>query len=104
MILFAGTWAWTMWYDTIYACQDKRDDVKAGVKSTALLFGKWIKPILFAFASALVASLFIAGVMNNMGIYYHMISVLGGALYLAHDMFTVDLDSPKACWDSVSAR
>ncbi|KAG6844178.1 hypothetical protein H0H87_009148 [Tephrocybe sp. NHM501043] len=102
-ILYAGTWAWTMWYDTIYACQDKRDDVKAGVKSTALLFGTWIKPILFGFASALVASLYIAGVMTNMGTYYHLISVLGGALYLAHDMYTVDLDSPKACWDSVSA-
>ncbi|GLB41480.1 putative ubiA prenyltransferase family protein [Lyophyllum shimeji] len=99
-ILFAGTWAWTMWYDTIYACQDKRDDVKAGVKSTALLFGTWIKPILCAFASALVASLYIAGVMNNMGTYYHAISVVGGALYLATDMLTVDLDSPKACWAS----
>ncbi|KAF5379370.1 hypothetical protein D9615_006581 [Tricholomella constricta] len=100
MILFAGTWAWTMWYDTIYACQDKRDDVKAGVKSTALLFGTWIKPILFGFASALVASLYVAGVMNNMGTYYHVISVGGGALYLARDMYTIDLDSPKACWDS----
>ncbi|KAG5635071.1 hypothetical protein H0H81_012540 [Sphagnurus paluster] len=100
LILFAGTWAWTMWYDTIYACQDKRDDVNAGVKSTALLFGTWIKPILFAFAYSLVASLYIAGAINNMGFYYNTISVAGGALYLTRDMLTIDLDSPKACWDS----
>lgn len=99
-ILFAGTWAWTMWYDTIYACQDKRDDVKAGVKSTALLFGTWIRPILYALASALVVSLYVTGVMNNMGKYYHTVSVVGGGLYLTKEMLTVDLDSPKACWDS----
>ncbi|KAF8067021.1 4-hydroxybenzoate polyprenyl transferase [Lyophyllum atratum] len=100
VVLFAGTWAWTMWYDTIYACQDKRDDVVAGVKSTALLFGTWIRPILFALASALVASLYVAGVMNNLGKAYHAISVVGGGFYLAKEMYTVDLDSPKACWDS----
>jgi UbiA prenyltransferase family len=87
--------------DTIYACQDKRDDVKAGVKSTAILFGAYIKPILATFASALVVSLWVAGQMNNMGIYYNAISVGGGALYLALDMLTVDLDSPKSCWASV---
>ena len=87
--------------DTIYACQDKRDDVKAGVKSTAILFGAYIKPILTAFASALVVSLWVAGQLNNMGIYYKAISVGGGALYLAIDMLTVDLDSPKSCWASV---
>jgi hypothetical protein len=87
--------------DTIYACQDKRDDVKIGIKSTALLFGDNIKPILTTFASALIVSLWVAGQMNNMGIYYKLISVGGGALYLATDMLTVDLDSPKSCWASV---
>jgi 4-hydroxybenzoate polyprenyltransferase len=75
--------------------------VKAGVKSTALLFGDYIKPILTTFASALVVTLWVAGQMNNMGIYYKAISVGGGALYLAIDMLTVDLDSPKSCWASV---
>ncbi|KAG6827502.1 hypothetical protein H0H92_011522 [Tricholoma furcatifolium] len=99
-ILYAGAWAWMIWTDTVYACQDKRDDLKAGVKSTAILFGSWIKPILGGFCAMFVASLFIAGVMNNMGAYYHIISVFGAALYLAYDIITVDLDTPKACWDS----
>ncbi|KAF8965820.1 UbiA prenyltransferase family-domain-containing protein [Flammula alnicola] len=33
-----GCWCWTMLYDTIYACQDIQDDVKTGVRSTAILF------------------------------------------------------------------
>ncbi|OMH84896.1 4-hydroxybenzoate polyprenyltransferase, mitochondrial [Zancudomyces culisetae] len=37
--LYASTILWTLVYDTIYAHQDKLDDIKVGVKSTALLFG-----------------------------------------------------------------
>ena len=36
--------SWTIVYDTIYACQDREDDVHAGVKSTALLFGSYVRP------------------------------------------------------------
>ena len=38
--LYFGGVAWTLVYDTIYAHQDKKDDVLAGIKSTALTFGK----------------------------------------------------------------
>ncbi len=37
--LYAGCILWTIGYDTIYAVQDRKDDVSAGVRSTALLFG-----------------------------------------------------------------
>lgn len=75
--------------------------MKAGVKSTALLFGDVIKPILTVFASALVVSLWVAGQMNDMGVYYKVISVGGAISYLVMDTITVDLDSPKSCWASV---
>jgi 4-hydroxybenzoate polyprenyltransferase len=55
LALYSGGVSWTLAYDTIYAHQDKEDDVLIGVKSTALKFGaathKWL--ILF-FASALI--------------------------------------------------
>jgi 4-hydroxybenzoate polyprenyltransferase len=47
--LYAGGIFWTLAYDTIYAHQDKEDDVLIGVKSTALLFGAKSKPWLAAF-------------------------------------------------------
>ncbi len=40
LLLYAGCVAWTVGYDTIYAHQDKQDDILAGVKSTALFFGE----------------------------------------------------------------
>lgn len=39
LLLYVGGFFWTMGYDTIYAHQDKEDDIMAGIKSTALKFG-----------------------------------------------------------------
>lgn len=52
--LYAGSILWTLVYDTIYAHQDKTDDVHAGVKSTALLFGDKTKPVLSAFSAGTI--------------------------------------------------
>jgi len=99
LVLYAGTWAWTLWYDTIYACQDKKDDAKAGVKSTALLFGSYTKAVLGTFSAIMVAALFVAGIMNQQQLPYFLLSVVGCALYLGIELYTVDIDSPKSCWD-----
>ncbi|KAJ7507388.1 4-hydroxybenzoate polyprenyl transferase [Mycena galericulata] len=96
--LFGGTWAWTIWYDTIYACQDKKDDVKAGVKSTALLFGNSIKLVLAIFVSIMRGGLILAGILNDHQLPYFMISVGGGSFYLAVQLYAVNTDSPKSCW------
>lgn len=44
--LYLSGVCWTIVYDTIYAHMDKKDDVKAGIKSTALLFGPRTKMVL----------------------------------------------------------
>jgi 4-hydroxybenzoate polyprenyltransferase len=43
MILYLAAIFWTLFYDTIYAFQDTEDDELLGLKSTALLFGKYAK-------------------------------------------------------------
>ncbi|MDG4649842.1 4-hydroxybenzoate octaprenyltransferase [Roseibacterium sp. SDUM158017] len=55
--LYLGGIAWTLFYDTIYAHQDKEDDALIGVKSTALLFGAATMPWLRGFMMAAVALL-----------------------------------------------
>ncbi|KAL0957959.2 hypothetical protein HGRIS_000139 [Hohenbuehelia grisea] len=97
-VLLGGAWAWTIWYDTIYACQDKKDDKKAGVKSTALLFGDNIKAVLGTFAALVVGALYYAGKLNDQQLPYFLISVLGGAVHMGVELYTVDTDSPKSCW------
>ena len=44
LLLYAGSIAWVIGYDTIYAHQDREDDALIGVKSTALLFGARTRP------------------------------------------------------------
>ncbi|MDA7426413.1 4-hydroxybenzoate octaprenyltransferase [Thalassococcus lentus] len=53
VVLYLAGMAWTLFYDTIYAHQDKEDDALIGVKSTARLFGdkdtpKWLARFLVA--------------------------------------------------------
>lgn len=50
-----------MVYDTLYAHQDKADDSRLGLRSTALTFGEHTKPILTAFSSLMIGGLTIAG-------------------------------------------
>ena len=87
-----------MFYDTIYACQDKNDDVKMGIRSTALLFGTWIRTLLIACAIGFVAMLAFAGVLNGQSLPYFIISVGGTAFHLVWQFATVDLEDPASCW------
>lgn len=66
LVLYAGSIAWVIGYDTIYAHQDAEDDVLVGIKSTALLFGDKTQmaiAIFYALAVLLIgAALALAGV------------------------------------------
>jgi len=87
-----------MLYDTIYACQDKKDDIKMGIRSTALLFGSWIRPLLMACAVTFVVMLTWAGILNDQGCAYFILSVGGTAVHLMWQLSTVDLEEPSSCW------
>lgn len=63
VLLYAAGIAWTLGYDTIYAHQDKDDDIMIGVKSTALLFGANTRPWLAGFF-ALTFALLIAALIQ----------------------------------------
>lgn len=97
-LMLAGSWCWTMQYDTIYACQDRKDDAKMGVHSTALLFGDYVLPFLQLNAVGFVALLYYAGKINQQGMAYYTISVGGTALWLLWQFLTLELDVPASCW------
>ena len=59
--LYAHGICWTLVYDTIYAHQDKDDDIVVGIKSTALLFGVNTKAWLSGFAASSVSFLALTG-------------------------------------------
>ncbi|XP_073102742.1 4-hydroxybenzoate polyprenyltransferase, mitochondrial isoform X2 [Elaeis guineensis] len=59
--LYSSGVCWTLVYDTIYAHQDKEDDLKVGVKSTALRFGSLTKTWISGFGAACIGSLALSG-------------------------------------------
>ena len=94
--LFAGSIAWVIAYDTIYAHQDREDDALIGIKSTALLFGARTKPVLSAFFAAAVMLIGIAGHLAGGGIFFAA-GLVGFAAHLAWQVKTLKIDDPALC-------
>ncbi|KAF0900197.1 hypothetical protein E2562_027554 [Oryza meyeriana var. granulata] len=65
--LYTAGICWTLVYDTIYAHQDKEDDLKVGVKSTALRFGDSTKHWISGFGAACIGSLALSGYSADLG-------------------------------------
>lgn len=89
--------SWTLVYDTIYACQDRPDDVKAGVKSTAVLFGDHVRVIVASFASIFVSFLCVSGLLNGNGFWYFVLSCGGTACHLMWQLATWDVSNARSC-------
>uniref|UniRef100_A0AC35TZP2 4-hydroxybenzoate polyprenyltransferase, mitochondrial n=1 Tax=Rhabditophanes sp. KR3021 TaxID=114890 RepID=A0AC35TZP2_9BILA len=88
---------WTLVYDTIYALQDKDDDILIGVKSTALKFGEQTKQWLTGFSLLTVSGLTTAGIMANQTWPYYL-AVAGTASHLAWQVGTVNINNGDDCW------
>ena len=96
LLLYAAGIAWTLGYDTIYAHQDKEDDLLVGVKSTALKLGCNTRPWLWGFYGVTVGLLAAAGVVAGLGWpYFAMLGL--AALQLGWQAATVDIASPADC-------
>lgn len=94
--LYASGVTWTLLYDTVYAHQDKEDDVDAGVRSTALLFGDDTKRYLTGFGGASAVGLCAAGAAAGLGWPFYA-GVGAAATHLAWQVATVDLDDREDC-------
>lgn len=96
ILLYLGGIAWTLAYDTIYAHQDKEDDVLIGVKSTALKLGAasvtWIAGFFIIALILIETSLWLA----HAGLLAHM-GVAAAALHAAWQIARLDIDNPQNC-------
>ncbi|HEY4747522.1 MAG TPA: UbiA family prenyltransferase, partial [Steroidobacteraceae bacterium] len=96
LALYAGSIAWVIGYDTIYAHQDREDDALVGVKSTALLFGPRTKPMLSLFYALAVALIGGAGATAGAGILF-WVGLLAFAAHLAWQVARLDVGDPDRC-------
>ncbi|KAM3245566.1 hypothetical protein ACQJBY_056725 [Aegilops geniculata] len=94
--LYTAGICWTLVYDTIYAHQDKEDDLKVGVKSTALRFGDSTKQWISAFGAASIGSLALSGYNAELAWPYYPL-LTAAAAHLAWQISTVDLSDRADC-------
>lgn len=71
-LLFIVNCLWTVAYDTQYAMVDRDDDLKIGVKSTAILFGQHDKVIIGLLQIASIALLMTVGFIEQLGFFYYL--------------------------------
>src|SRR5882757_2118732 len=95
-LLYAGSIAWVIHYDTIYAHQDREDDALVGLKSTALLFGSHTKPMLALFSAAAVVLIGAAGYAAHAGVVFAL-GLLAFAAHLAWQIIRIEIDDPESC-------
>jgi len=96
LLLYAGGIAWTLGYDTIYAHQDKEDDVLIGVKSSALALGAQTRPWLFLFYAAAALLWGAAGWVANLGSLF-WVGLALVVLQLGWQAARTDIDDPADC-------
>ena len=69
-------------YDTLYAMVDKEDDLKIGVKSTAIFFGAWDKKIVLCLQLCVWLGLLVFGMLENYSRYYEIIICLSLGFFI----------------------
>lgn len=93
-LIYVATLLWTVAYDTMYAMVDREDDVKIGVKSTAILFGQADTAIIAALQVLTVILLWFAGMSVDMGIFYYL-GVLGAATLFVYQQRLLKTGEPS---------
>jgi 4-hydroxybenzoate polyprenyltransferase len=96
LTLYAGSIAWVIGYDTIYAHQDREDDALIGIKSTALLFGDRTKPMLVVFYGLALALIGTAGALAGAGALF-WVGLAAFAVHLGWQVVRLDIRDPDMC-------
>ncbi len=98
--LYAAGLAWTLFYDTIYAHQDREDDALIGVKSTARLFGTRTRAWLAAFLGLAATAAALAVVLSAPSAPATALGLVGVAAFVLHlgrQLVRLDIDDPTGC-------
>ena len=98
-VLYLAVILWALVYDTMYAMVDKDDDLKIGVKSTAILFGNYDRHILGALQISILLLLFLVGKMQQLGGFYYfgLIVAAGFSFYQQKLIFNRE---KSACFEA----
>ena len=96
-LLYIANLLWTVGYDTYYAMTDREDDLKIGVKSTAILFGDADRVIILSLQGLALGCLLLAGSHFELGGWFHLGLLSAAACFVWEFWYTRNRD-PQRCF------
>lgn len=96
-LIYVITVVWAVIYDTMYAMVDREDDIRIGVKSTAILFGESDRVILFILQVLMFTGLLLLGKQVGLGHAYYLAVGLAAVLAL-YQQYLIRRREPAACF------
>ena len=96
-MLFAANLSWTVAYDTMYAMVDRNDDVKIGIKSTAILFGRFDKAIIVVLQVLTLVLLTATGLLISANWPYYLALGISAGLFV-RQYFQIRLRQRNDCF------
>ncbi|PSQ94068.1 MAG: 4-hydroxybenzoate octaprenyltransferase, partial [Proteobacteria bacterium SW_6_67_9] len=96
-LVFLVNLLWTVGYDTMYAMADKPDDLRIGVKSTAILFGDFDRHMVGLFQALTLIGLVLMGLRFELGASYYVGVVVAAALFV-YQQFLIFDRRPTLCF------
>lgn len=103
MALFGACVIWTLIYDTIYAFQDIEDDIKIGIKSSAIKFSSHPRATLLALAMIMFLLVFLVGLLQSFSSKFYIFA----AIAFFYELFLIlscNYSSPKLCLKAFKAN
>jgi 4-hydroxybenzoate polyprenyltransferase len=96
-LFFVANVLWVTAYDTLYAMVDRDDDMRIGVRSTAILFGDSDRHIVAILQGLTLLSLYLAGRLLNMKLWYYG-GLVAGALFFVYQLWLIRHRDRDACF------
>jgi 4-hydroxybenzoate polyprenyltransferase len=98
-VMYLAVVLWALVYDTMYAMVDKDDDLKIGVKSTAILFGDYDRHIMAVLQLIIIGLLVTVGLMQQLGWAYYLGLTVAGGLFIYQQKLIFHRDK-KQCFQA----
>ena len=96
-LLYVATLVWTVAYDTMYSMVDREDDLKIGIKSSAILFGDYDRLMIGLFQFLFILTLYLIGIdLEFSTIYYYALAF--ASLFLIYEQLLIVYRIPEYCF------
>jgi 4-hydroxybenzoate polyprenyltransferase len=98
-LIYVATIVWTTAYDTMYGMADREEDLKLGMKSTAILFGEYDRAIIGLLQGLFILTLWLVGIdLEFLSIYFY--ALLLAAVFLAYEQLMIIYQVPEYCFNA----